>query len=759
MLFPANRRPVNRTGVYLLKPLLLALILQMPINAVLTTPAQAESISTQNYHIPAGKLSTALTRFANTSGVLLSVDGDILKNKTTSGLKGDFSTSQALQKLLRGSGLTAKFGKDNSVRIVAVPKHDQHGSTQTAPVLVTSASGYEQVETNASASISIITQEELKGKSYRDVTDVLKNVPGISIEGGGGGKIESTEVTIRGMGEDYVLFLVDGRPLGASGEAYYNGYGRATQIGWLPPLSSIERIEVIRGPMSSLYGSSALGGVINVITKKGANTWNGNISVDTVIPANSKSGSAKQARYYLNGPLIKDTLSLTLYGSRYHRDEDDIVDGFAEKDRIDNTAKFTWTPTDNQTVEIEAGLSGHDNKRTADKSGDGSENSMNNERQNYALVHDIDWETEIPTSTLTYLTYEDVDIENGDNLSKYMATIANTKTIMSFDSNYLTVGLDYKLEQTNHDQDRFYGPNGDLNLSRWQAAVFLEDEYFLTDKFTVTGGVRFDENEDFGSFVTPRLYGVYNLTEQFTIKGGVGGGFKAPTLKQSDENIVENAARSRAFDQGNSNLKPETSVNYELGFIWNGSNGINFGLTAYHTDFKDQIGKKIICDSRPAYNCTVNGESRQYINQYINNDAAELNGVEASFEMPIGKTVNFATNYTYSQSEITKSEQAPEKVGEPFNNLPKHMANLSINWDPTSLWNLWTSVNYKSETIDDEQRIPSYTIVDAGVNYQALKYINIFGGVYNLFDKQINTETYGKTLDGRRFNLGVSVDF
>src|SRR5690606_19701635 len=100
---------------------------------------------------------------------------------------------------------------------------------------------------------------------------------------------------------------------------YYNGFGGAAQVGWLPPMSAIERIEVIRGPMSSLYGSSALGGVINVITKKVSDRWSGGVSVDGTIQENSDASNSYQARYYLSGPLIKDRLGLMLYGSKYHR--------------------------------------------------------------------------------------------------------------------------------------------------------------------------------------------------------------------------------------------------------------------------------------------------------------------------------------------------------------------------------------------------------------------------------------------------------
>lgn len=169
------------------------------------------------------------------------------------------------------------------------------GEGKLSEVVVT-ATGFEQSLADAPASITVVTAKELEGKRYRDVTDALLDIPGVTIEGGAGGKIESTQIYIRGLGEDYTLFLVDGKPLGSSSQAYYNGFGGAQQTSWLPPMSAIERIEVIRGPMSSLYGSSALGGVINIITKKVSTQWTGSVTVDGTMQENPQAGSEGQQR-------------------------------------------------------------------------------------------------------------------------------------------------------------------------------------------------------------------------------------------------------------------------------------------------------------------------------------------------------------------------------------------------------------------------------------------------------------------------------
>ena len=129
--------------------------------------------------------------------------------------------------------------------------------------VVVTATGFEQKIQNAPASISVISKQQIEDKAYRDVTDALKDVPGVVVTGGG----SSSDISIRGMASQYTLFLVNGKRV-STRSTRPNSDNSGIEQGWLPPLESIERIEVIRGPMSSLYGSDAMGGVINVITKK-----------------------------------------------------------------------------------------------------------------------------------------------------------------------------------------------------------------------------------------------------------------------------------------------------------------------------------------------------------------------------------------------------------------------------------------------------------------------------------------------------------
>jgi outer membrane receptor for ferrienterochelin and colicins len=170
--------------------------------------------------------------------------------------------------------------------------------------VVVSASGFEQELKNAPASISVVTRQELETKNFRDLAEALQGVEGIDVMGGTG-KTGGLDISIRGMPSDYTLILIDGRRQNVAGDVTPNGFGAAL-TSFMPPMSAIERIEVIRGPMSTLYGSDAMGGVINIITRKVSKEWGGEVSVGAGIPQDSEWGNQYKSSFYINGPIKQD---------------------------------------------------------------------------------------------------------------------------------------------------------------------------------------------------------------------------------------------------------------------------------------------------------------------------------------------------------------------------------------------------------------------------------------------------------------------
>ncbi len=173
------------------------------------------------------------------------------------------------------------------------------GTTNASNIVVTATSRAQEVK-DAPASISVITREELERLPYREITDALMEIPGVTVTPGEG---NSRDISIRGMSPQYTLILVDGKRL-SSRETRTNG-GNNSEGGMLPPLESIERIEVVRGPMSSLYGSDAMGGVVNVITRRIAPSWRGSVRVNGTMQLGSDYGNFYDGNFYLSGPLAK----------------------------------------------------------------------------------------------------------------------------------------------------------------------------------------------------------------------------------------------------------------------------------------------------------------------------------------------------------------------------------------------------------------------------------------------------------------------
>lgn len=193
---------------------------------------------------------------------------------------------------------------------------DNRQPTDFDAVVVTAA-GFEQKLTDAPASISVVSAEELRERPYLTLIDAVRDLEGVDV-GETSDKTGQRTISIRGMGSDYTLILIDGRRQNNHGDIYPNAFG-GNQFNHIPPLDAIERIEVIRGPASTLYGADALGGVINIITKRVNDRWSGSATASHNLQQNSDFGTDSTFDFALSGPLVADTLGLSVRGSWYER--------------------------------------------------------------------------------------------------------------------------------------------------------------------------------------------------------------------------------------------------------------------------------------------------------------------------------------------------------------------------------------------------------------------------------------------------------
>lgn len=209
---------------------------------------------------------------------------------------------------------------------------------------VVSASGYAQDVRQAPASVSVIGAEALADKPVADIGAAVGDVPGVDIDTT---KMGNATISIRGFDSAYTLIMVDGRRQNVSTAMIDNGFDPTSTF--MPPMGMIESIEVLRGPASTIWGSDAVGGVVNIITKKHPDRLTGSVTLEATLQEHSAYGNRQGASFYFGIPLIENRLSLTLR-SRYQRhDETEIM---TPPDASGVSKYASHSPTESYTANI-----------------------------------------------------------------------------------------------------------------------------------------------------------------------------------------------------------------------------------------------------------------------------------------------------------------------------------------------------------------------------------------------------------------------
>lgn len=631
---------------------------------------------------------------------------------------------------------------------------DTNSETET---IVVTASGFAQQVKEAPATISVITPEEISNKPYRDVTDALKDIPGVTITGGG----DSTDISIRGMDSKYTMILVDGKKI-STRETRPNGDNSGFEQGWLPPLTAIDRIEVVRGPMSSLYGSDAMGGVINIITKKVSDEWHAGLRFESVIPYRSSEKNTYVTSFSTMGPIIEDILGIQLYGQYSKRHEDKFLNGHAQQQLQSLNGKLSLNASDTQRFDLDFGRSLQKSKASAGKTRPTNRGDFprDNHRSSFALTHngmfgDI--------STTSFVAYEGNN--NPERKMKIRNTDADTRITIPFSINMLTVGGKYNYQEL-HDKGNQLNTRL-TKIDRWNYALFAEDEVRVLDNLSFTFGLRFNKDENYGSNWNPRIYSVWNIDDNFTLKGGYSTGFAAPQLRQvvADWGQVTGGSGTgnKGMIMGNPDLRPEKTQNFEIGLGYTNDYGVDASATAFYTKYKDKIQSYYICRGEAgSRKCQINGyrEKFDFVQGRENVDKADLKGLELTFKTPLFDRFLLSTNYAWTKTE----QKTGKNKGKPLNRTPKQKFNTQLDWNVTEQWDLWAKMAYygvESTTNRTGKKIeyPGYTFWDIGAAYKVHKSTKVFAGVYNLFDKDVSNQDYGKTLEGRRYFVGAEINF
>ncbi|MCR1816245.1 TonB-dependent receptor domain-containing protein [Aliarcobacter butzleri] len=646
--------------------------------------------------------------------------------------------------------------------------------------VVTSATGYEQNVADAPATISVITAEELEKKSYSDITDALKNVPGVYVNGGG----TNQTISIRGMASSYTLFLIDGKPMNDGQLLTTNGGVSGANVSFLPPLEAIERIEVIRGPASALYGSDAMGGVINIITKKHSDKATASIRTEYIKAdsSNKVNNDSQNTSIYANAPLIDKLLSLQITGGYQTIDESSLQKNNTESAESDPEykkqnigGKLVFTPDENNTIIGGYSYSIQERTHTPGLSMLPTATRSHSEltKDTYNLSHEAKYDKFLVNS------YAQYDKDKNSSIAgravggitnpggiEFETTTLNSQGTYFFDTNSLSIGANYKKENL---EDGTTNQNASMagkvtKMDRYQWALFAEDTWNLTDDLALTLSGRFDKNEQYGSEFSPKAYAVYSLTDNLNLKGGVIKGYKAPSLRNSAPEYMLNSMGGALIP--NPDLEPEKSWTYEAGVAYDNPDiGLGGSLMLFQTDFKDKItrtanitGSKINGSQFYIDNPNLPYNSYGYTRQF-NVDKAEIKGIELTTDYYILENLKYRHSYTFTDSE----QKSGANEGNPLNDISKHMFNAGLDWDVTSKFLLWTQANYRGETsgtsTDEDDKTPSYTFVDLGTVYKYDKKLQFSAGIYNIANKNVLDDGNSNVLDGRRYSVAMNLKF
>ncbi|WP_454708886.1 TonB-dependent receptor domain-containing protein [Delftia acidovorans] len=658
---------------------------------------------------------------------------------------------------------------------------DNKADTSLSTVVVT-ASGTAVDIKEAPASISVITREDIERKPVTSIGELLSTIPGVT--GGLSGTGAQSKIKLRGLPEKYTLILVDGKRQGNSAGINYRDDLGSQDLDWISP-EMIERIEVVRGPMSSLYGSDAMGGVINIITRKIGKRWSGSTTLNYSKPSDGDRGDTRQLGFNISGPL-SDKFGLRLGGNYTDRAADESTGGFpgtyqstAGSRKQNLNALLNWQLTPDQVIGIEAAqgiqrATGSD-ARTA--SGDQVVypwGLSKLEQTKFGLSHDGRWGDLTSKLNLVHNKYEDKGDTIGNNSKETTLDGRIDKPLKLWGLDQaMTLGMQWRRESLdNRDTiglapiDYAGHPVSGSGLSATTWALFGEDQIFLRDNLALTLGLRMDHHQKYGNNWSPRAYLVYHPASEWTVRGGVSRGFRAPNLKENSASAATqsggNGCRSLAgmgwtstsvnadgtrgcYMAGNPDLQPETSTNFELGTSWD-RNGWALGATYFHTNFKNKI------DYQP-----LGFYNGFWWTRMANAQRARTRGLEGFVNVPLAKGLTWNTN-------ITKMFESKNlSTGASLLAVPELSIYSSLQWQIRQGWSAMFSARHVGKEVVTTGTATTfakaYTTFDVSMNYNVTDTLTLRAGIINLADKE--TRTIGANYDngGRTYFVGMTARF
>ena len=615
-------------------------------------------------------------------------------------------------------------------------------STKEIDTIIVTASRSPIAKVNLGSSTTVISREQIELRQARYVTDLLRAVPGFTVSHVGTTGSQ-TQVRVRGAEANHVLVVIDG--------VRANDPASGDDFRWeLLSTNDIERIEIVRGPQSSLWGSDALAAVVQIITQSGRDSPG--------INAYAEVGSFNTVNGGLNGGTGGDTWSLAFGLERLDTDGTNISRSGSEDDESDMTTASVsgqLRPSENLTLKL--GLRAVDAYSQFDpvdffvtglpQDGDVATDSERYYLNAGATLSTLDGRL-LHHVYARYLNTDNMNLADGVQNS---STASDRKTFtyqsdIQMGENLLSMAIEH--ERTRFEQRGEIGfgdPNQDQQMS--VNSLIADYQGRSIDRLTWLLSARYDDNSDFDGAVSGRLSLAYHFSDTTIVRANLGTGRKAPTF-------IERFGFFPGQFVGNPNLKPEKSKSIDLGIdqlLFD--NAFELQLAVYYQNLEDEINGFVF-----------DPDTFLFTAENIDGDSIRK-GVEAAATFNVTENLSFGGSYTYTDS--TQNDGSGSDVREL--RRPRHSGSLNTSFrflDERA--KLTVVADYGGTSTDiffppfplppEIVSLDSFWLLDLTASYDINRNTNIFVRALNLLDEEYE-QVYGYRTPGRSAYVGIRVSF
>jgi len=599
---------------------------------------------------------------------------------------------------------------------------------RSPPVVVTATRVPTSIE-DLGSSVTVIDRTEIERRQWQSLPEALSAVLGLTVvQSGVTGS--TTAVFMRGGNSNHTLVLIDG--VRASDPSHPSGAYDFANI----QLQDVERIEIVRSPQSTQYGSDALGGVVQIFTRQGHGPMQATGKIETGsfrshLESAGVNGSTAQVHYALS-VTHSDTAGQSITPERLRAGQPAESDGYRN---TTYSGRIGITPSPGLSVQLISRYT----KSLADLDvGSGEDpDSYNQSLQSinrleargsffndawkpmlavsHTWHHRVDW-----NERQTPLGDEDHTRHVGERLqaefqNDFRVTTANT----------LSVGVENGKESMKSVGESVYGSSfgdfvisQDTNASARSTAAYLLDQHAQGKYFRVSGGLRVDDHDSFDPVTTWRVTPLVILPDTATrLKASIGTGYKAPSLY---ERYGRSATNYGTQYTGNPDLLPEESTGWEAGIeqsLWSGR--VDTGVTYFQNRYDHLIQTVYL----PSFDSTT-----------VNIDGAESRGGEYYLSLRPSRTVQFRFDYTYTRTR--------DDAGLELLRRPRHRAHMALDYQPTADIRLGAETLYVGERQDIDRvsglrlTAPDYTVVNVAGSWAWTRSVSVYARIENLLNRE-----------------------